>query len=173
VRATSRSVNVGRARRAAAAISSWTECPDSTTGQAPAVEAGRMMSTSGSVCRACVSIIARAGTCEDSFAPVMRESECDEGLLKDERITVYATRPTTTAVAAAASRGQRRRHRAAERDHGLGPDLRPSSRTSSSSAGEFGASAHSTPSRTRQAFLRGTHSATCAHPTPPAARDFR
>jgi hypothetical protein len=83
---------------------------------------------------------------------------------------VYATRPTTTAVAAAASRGQRRRHCATERLHGLAPDLRPSSRTSSSSAGEFGASAHSTPSRTRQAFPGHVESASLGQSTQAAAR---
>jgi hypothetical protein len=79
------------------------------------------MSTSGSVCRACVSIIASVTACDDSFTLAIRESECDEGSLKDERITGYATRPTTTAVAAAASRGQRRRHCATARPHGLAP----------------------------------------------------
>src|SRR6478672_13404312 len=128
-----------------------------------------MMSTSGSVCRACVSIIASAAACDDSFTLAIRESECDEGSLKDERITGYATRPTTTAVAAA-SRGQRRRHCVTGRPPGLAPDLRPISRTSSSSAGEFGASAHSTPSRTRQAFPWHIESASLVQSTQAAAR---
>ena len=45
------------------------------------------MSTSGSVCCACASIIARAASCDDSFTLVISElvAGCDAELLKEDR----------------------------------------------------------------------------------------